>query len=225
MGKSKDLADLGDFGGVVHSVDADGNVVLRHDNTSADSRLSVQQTDQRLDLGSYWEAGVAQYSYINTTNAAGTNAQSLQLRTGGTTRMTIDASGRVTMPYQPYARASCSTVTSATQRIPLNSHNAYRGGMSIDNTNNRITVPASGAYVMGYAHLGNSGSGNTQIEIRINGASEHGTRIQTTGNNNDNGSSQWIKELSANDYIEFWCIQGAAHGNSSYNSMWAYLLG
>ena len=212
MGKSHDLATLTD-----DSVTFDAGGTF-----TAVKAASTQYTDfELLDTTNNYawimsNRGTSPASFeILTRDASNTYTQPLK----------IDASGRVTMPYQPYARASSSTTTSATQRIPLNSHNAYRGGMSIDNTNNRINVPVSGAYVIGYSHLGNSGSGNTQIEIRINGTSEHGTRIQTTGSNNDNGSTQWIKELSANDYIEFWCIQGAAHGNSSYNSMWAYLIG
>ena len=213
MGKSHDLATLKDDGGKFGSASDD----VTFFGTSG----TLLSTDTHISHNIYW--GGSDWATINSA------VPSSSMRLGGgsdnefrfmnaaagsnsmTTRLTIDASGRVTMPYQPYARASCSTVTSATQRIPLNSHNAYRGGMSIDNTNNRINVPVSGAYVMGYAYLGNYGSGATQIEIRINGTSEHGTRIQTTGNDNDNGSSQWIKELSANDYIEFWCIQDVRH--------------
>jgi len=129
----------------------------------------------------------------------------------------------IKLPHQPYAQASCGTVS--TGKIPLNANNAYRGGMTIDNTNNRFNVPVSGAYVIGYHHLGNSGSGACQVSIRVNGADVPGSRTQDTNSSNDSFGTQVIRPLSAGDYIEFWAIQNYVHGNPEYNSMWAYLLG
>ena len=162
--------------------------------------------------------------------AKGYNGSNTKLKFGngnnGNEYMGIDDSGRVTMPYQPYARASSTTTQGATNAIPLNSNASYnysRGGITI--SGNRFTVPVAGAYVIGYHHLGNSGSGACQIEIRHNGSYIPGTRTQDTNSSNDSFGTQTIKELNASDYIEFWVIQGASHGNQDYNSMWIWLLG
>jgi hypothetical protein len=137
--------------------------------------------------------------------------------------MYVHEAGYVTMPLQPYAQASSSAVS--TGKIPLDSFNAYRGGLSIDNGNQRFNIPVAGAYVIGYHHLGNSGSGACQVEIRVNGTAVSGSRTQDTNSSNDSFGTQIIRVLAANDYIEFWVISGATHGNNLYNSMWAYLIG
>ena len=64
MSKTTNLSALSD---VVDSVDSNGNIILRKDNGTYNSTLTVQQTDQRIDIGSYWEAGVDQCSYIIKT--------------------------------------------------------------------------------------------------------------------------------------------------------------
>jgi hypothetical protein len=135
-----------------------------------------------------------------------------------------NSSGLVVKPYQPFAQASCNT-TITNGKILLNANNAYRGGMSIDNTNNRVNVPVGGVYVIGYHHLGNSGTGDCQIEIRINGTAIQGSATQDTNSSNDSFGSQIVRVLAAGDYIEWWVIQNTSHGNSHYNSMWAFLLG
>ena len=146
---------------------------------------------------------------------------------GGTFKTVLEMTtdGHLLTPFNPYATASCATTTSATSIIPLNSSNMVRGGMSIDNTNNRIIVPVGGAYIVGYQHLGNSGSGNCQVNIRKNGATIWNSYNQETASANDSFSKQIIVEMSANDYFDFVVNQGAVHGNAQYNIMYAYLLG
>jgi len=140
-----------------------------------------------------------------------------------TVRMEIDSSGRVKMPYQPYARASCSSFVSATNAISLNEYNLSRGGITISGS--RFTVPVAGAYVIGYHHLGNSGSGACQVEIRVNNTDISGTKTQDTNSSNDSFGTQTVRELSASDYVEFFVYQGTTHNNQDYNSMWIWLLG
>jgi hypothetical protein len=137
--------------------------------------------------------------------------------------MRIDSSGRVTKPSHPYASASCATVTSASTIIPLNAYNVYNGGMNIDNTNQRFTVPVAGQYVVGFHHL--SELVNTQVQIRKNGVAISGLLTQATVSGNGIFSAKSITALAANDYIEFRCANGRIHGNSQYNSMYVYLIG
>jgi hypothetical protein len=47
------------------------------------ARIAVQNTDQRTIIGSYWRAGVGQYSVIQATNAAETTSQGLAINPAG----------------------------------------------------------------------------------------------------------------------------------------------
>jgi hypothetical protein len=137
-------------------------------------------------------------------------------------RMVIDSSGRVMMPQQPYARGSAGS-NSGVGQVGIDTYITSRGGMVT--TSNRFTVPVSGAYGVGYHHLGNSGSGACVVYIRKNGAKISGTLTQDVNSGNDSFGSSTIVELAANDYIDFYCQAGSIHGNSDYNSMWIWLIG
>jgi hypothetical protein len=57
--------------------------IREDDGTDYRARAVVQASDQRLVLGSHWQAGVAQYSYVQATNDAETGAQNLLLNPDG----------------------------------------------------------------------------------------------------------------------------------------------
>jgi hypothetical protein len=58
--------------------------------------LAVQQSDQVLTMGSYWQAGVGQNSYINSSQSTSrTNASNLFFQTGGVNRFLIEGNGNV----------------------------------------------------------------------------------------------------------------------------------
>ena len=161
----------------------------------------------------------------NVANGSEAGALLFGTRSSGsvTERMRIDSSGRVTKPYHPYASASSSSVTSTNNIIPLNAYNVYNGGMNIDNTNQRFTVPIAGHYVIGYHHL--SEVNGTDLIVRKNGSNINGLRTQAQVSSNGNFSAQGILALAANDYIDFRVHWGRTHGNASYNSMYVYLIG
>jgi hypothetical protein len=56
-------------------------------------KVVVDNADQRLVLGSYFEGGVGQYSFISSTNNAETGDSDLLLRTGTTERARISSTG------------------------------------------------------------------------------------------------------------------------------------
>jgi hypothetical protein len=59
-------------------------------------KVVVDNADQRLVLGAYYEAGVGQYAFISSTNNAETGGLDLRFRTGTDERMTIaSTSGNV----------------------------------------------------------------------------------------------------------------------------------
>ena len=154
--------------GVTHRGNARSNVLrLMRDGTSAVSFAGLADFD--LDQ---WE----------TSGVASRTSMTLKLGHGNLpdTRdvMAWRSDGVVTMPYQPYANASSSSGTAATAGIPLNQNGRSRGGLTI--SGNRMTVPVAGAYVIGYQHLGNSGSGPFQMAIRVNNTEIPGSRMQDT---------------------------------------------
>lgn len=130
-------------------------------------------------------------------------------------------SGYAKHPNTPYFQGSYNTVTSG--QVVMNTYVSY--SKVTHNSAGRITVPTSGLYFIWHNGLGNGGSGSCQTEIRHNGSAIGGSRQQDTGNSNDNFCVNIIKPLSANDYIEFWVIQGAAHGNADYNSCGLFYIG
>lgn len=90
----------------------------------------VDMTDQRLVLGSYFEPGVGQHSFISSTNNAETGNSPLLFRTGTTERMRIDSGGAVNI----------GTATSV--------------------TDTRLTVQSTGDFSPGISVRGNANAGN-----------------------------------------------------------------
>ena len=159
--------------------------------------------------------------------SAQTNLKFNQVGSDGTrTAMEIDSGkGRVLMPNQPFGVASSNAAATATSKIQLTSNMVSRGGLGIDSGTERMTVPVAGAYFIGYHHLSENPS--SQVEIRINGVAQGGSRTQGPNGAGSNHSitSFIIRELSANDYVEWWCVSGKTHSNNNYNSMVVTFLG
>lgn len=141
------------------------------------------------------------------------NAGMLQFETatsggvGTTSRLTIDAAGRVTMPYQPafHARAEgIYTVSGNTNNLTFDGTFLNRGSMYSTSTN-RMTAPIAGTYWIHFEGLIHSNERDT-VDIRFY---KNGGQTQTaTIYQVDYGSSYRkvtmtsIIDLSANDYID-----------------------
>ena len=147
--------------------------------------------------------------------------------TGGTTALTIDSTGRVLKPVIPYGQASCNVAIASVNKVQLTSNIITGGGLTVDQTNERMIVPVSGLYRLGFTHLVDGGiTANTTVNIRRNGTVIQGSHGQTTANSEyGHLSTNIIQVLSANDYIEWFCIAGQTHNNANYNNMYVYLLG
>ena len=72
-----------------------GNAFVQNTSGQTVGKVVVDSVDNRLVLGSYFEAGIGQYSFISSTDNAETGNIPLLFRTGTTERMRIDASGNV----------------------------------------------------------------------------------------------------------------------------------
>jgi hypothetical protein len=72
-----------------------GNAFVQNTSGQTTGKVVVDSADNRLVLGSYFEAGVGQYSFISSTDNAETGNIPLLFRTGTTERLRIDSSGNV----------------------------------------------------------------------------------------------------------------------------------
>ena len=142
-----------------------------------------------------------------------------------TTGLEIDNSGYVKKPNQPYAYASSQSKATATNKIQLDFGHASGGGLTIDQTNERMTVPVAGLYVIGFTQLTDVAA-YVECYIKINGTIISGSRAQTgTSHQYGEFGTTIIIQLQANDYAEFWCGAGTTHNNVGYNIHYVYLLG
>lgn len=204
MGKSKELATLTDDGGKLGDASPD-TIFFGTSGTllSSDTHIShniywggsdwatisgsTPSSSMRLGGGSDNE-----FRFMNA--AAGSNSM--------TTRMTIDASGRVTTPSQPHISGSPFGPAANTGDAVNFATNKSRGTLSF--SNNRVTVPVDGVYLIIFQTIRSRQSGRTDSSIRINGAVYCSSL--TAYNADDFGSQTNVASvsLSANDYIQFY---------------------
>jgi hypothetical protein len=126
--------------------------------------------------------------------------QSLALATGGTQRLIVDASGRVTMPYQPafyaYGGGFQNTTNSVVQFTTVHTNR----GSCYNNSTYRFTAPVTGAYAFHYAAMTDGGGYNRYV-IRVNGTAVGGTMFASS-DAYENFSGHWILQLNTNDYVD-----------------------
>ena len=150
----------------------------------------------------------------------------IQDHANSNTAITIDSAGRVLKPVIPYGQASSGVVTNAGSIIQLTANVISGGGITVDQTNERMIVPVAGLYAIGFSQLTDSTSANTEVYMRKNGTRILGTSSQThAGNDYDNLSCHFLITLAANDYIDWYVNAGVTHNNTGYNSHYVYLLG
>ena len=214
MGKSKELAELGDV-----VTQSGGNVGIGS-NPTASSKVLVTHSGSTFDAVRVNSDTVTDNTgiYLRTTGTAGISfgsTSSLAFFGGGaglTERMRIDASGRVTMPYQPCFMAQYTNnpnVTSGWKTYNLGigvaSHARWNVGGHYSTSTGRFTAPVTGYYQFDMSLCAVYPAPQTNylsVELWVNGG-----RYAFTGWNNK--ASGYYKEaetfvipLNAGDYVE-----------------------
>jgi hypothetical protein len=143
-------------------------------------KVTVDNVDNRLILGSYYQAGVGQNSFISSTNNAETGNVALLFNTGTTERMRISDTGNVgigtTSPSSQLTVGANPPAAGAIAAVGAN------GGISLalsDNVNNSLYVRHVGGG--SGAILGTDAGGAMRFATGGNTATEERMRISSTG--------------------------------------------
>tara|TARA_B100000035_G_scaffold276902_1_gene254869 strand:- start:68 stop:835 length:768 start_codon:yes stop_codon:yes gene_type:complete len=247
MGKSKDLATgetrfvntagdtmtghLGVGGDPVPSASNYNNAVIHARQAGSSSvgsqlRLTTGATGHAAGDGSFISQWADSGLYITNQESA-----HIAFSTGGSERARIDASGRVTTPYQPgwhgtHSDAYSSSYSAGQAHNMQSSLEKYNVGNHFDYTNNRFTCPITGYYLLyGWDICIDSSSvynvGNA-IGCWKNTYSGANRLVSIYRQYNRGYSFTGTAYLAANDYVTFGNSEssigaGAYYGSHSYS--------
>ena len=188
-------------------------------------------------ITSYTDGSGAESMYIGGADTVNLHTGTNHGLTGGTTRLAIDGSGRMTLPYQPSFGARGLSSSSTQQDLVFTAirHNV---GNHYSNSTGRFTCPVAGTYLFGWTNIGYNTNDVYRYYIRVNGSSNiSGTgndthlRIDTGATGSEygtNGMFVWPVQLSANDYVNIYYYSDGGTGTytgSDYPQFWGHLLG
>ena len=226
MGKSHDLATLKGGGTIDGEIDVTSGGYTARGLALPDVGTSIGSMQLGYDGSNgvvrTWMSSPIKYQTYGTH----------QFETTGTTRMTIDASGRVTMPYQPAFRAKSTntgwtTLTANTWVTAALETEEYDQGSNYNTTNYRFTAPIAGLYqltLLIYARIQNGGrtSSSNYWSARFgkNGNTQGGHCIVgyfSDGEWDNTCTLTSTLDLSANDYIEVY-VRGHGYNAEYYRA-------
>ena len=195
----------------------------------------------------YWNGSST--SFQDTTRGSTTirlnenNAGILQFETatsggvGTASRLTIDASGRVTTPYQPVFRARLgSTIANPNGQVITFTVSELDTGNNYNTSNSRYTAPVAGKYFFGvrfYAAIRSGGLRVLHNNWRVNGSNILDATMGG-GTGGDGGYSSHptlndtcILSLNANDCVDFYLSSRSSTGNFDLENgyFYGYLIG
>ena len=230
MGKSHDLATLKDDGGRLGASSSDtvffgtrgtllsSDTHISHNlywNGSAWTAIDSSEPSSTIRLGS--DSGTSNEIKFQQS-AAGSNNTIL-------TRMTIDASGRVTMPYQPaFLAYNAPSISASNYRIY--SQTLCNIGSAYSTSNGRFTAPVAGRYLFAFSDLITTPSTSTYAWTRpyLNGShytiTVH-TSYQSSRSYEPLGAT-YIADMDAGDYMQLYT---GISGSSTYAGQYTWFSG
>ena len=195
--------------------------ILKVGPVNSTETISVQSTDGGAEtiMQSVSGSDSRMGSSLNTP---------LNLITNNVSRMTIDTSGRVTMPYQPMFSANraglgyVNNINSNIDFIPI-----VNQGNHWNTSTHTFTCPAAGKYWVSVFNLNytavNSGPSYIQIN-KNNGVVFSAYADSPSGTNYHSSSASGVLDCAANDTITFFSPSGVVYGDT-YCGATVYLIG
>lgn len=158
-----------------------------------------------------------------------TTAQPITFNVGGTLRMTIDTSGRVTKPYQPAftAKGLAAQTTYTRNQVVVFNTAPLNIGSGYNIANGRFTAPVAGTYAFAFQIYLNPGNTNAPLAFYKNGTLEI-FFLQNAALNGIGLST--IISLAASDYVEVRVRDVASataviFGGADHTQFTGYLIG
>lgn len=190
-------------------VEGGSNTQMRVSSTGAEANLT-------LNGGSYAQIN----NTTGTLYVTNDTASDIEMRTASTTRLKVDASGRVTMPYQPMFSGYNAD---GTQTLTRNIHwTAYTNvGNHMATSTGVFTCPVAGKYFCSFSSLSQASSGQ-EIAVLQNGA--FNLRMWDDGTDWEQHAGAGILDCSANDTLEFYSNGRLVHGGA-YTFASIHLIG
>ena len=134
-----------------------------------------------------------------TFNITAVDAAELKLSTLSVGRLSIDSSGRITTPYQPYIMGSPTNTTGS----GIANYFAVKSSRGLSWSSDRITVPVAGVYAISFNTICDNSSTRVDTEIKINGANFLMALSEDATTGFHQRSISIMVNLAANDYIQF----------------------
>ena len=149
--------------------------------------------------------------------------------------MTIDTSGRVTMPNQPsflMKRYSGGATSISNNTVWTFDEALTNVGGYADISNGRFTAPVAGNYCFMWHNIGENSSAVYRSFIRLNASSTWGTgsyRLESRNYHSSgypNASAQVVVPLAASDYVDIYVTGGNIYSDQT-NGAWfcGFLIG
>lgn len=164
------------------------------------------------------------YPGPNSTSIELSATSSILFKTNGSTRLTIDSSGRLLTPNQVYfyARANSGTTTSGSN-LPFSIVD-YNIGNGYNSSNYTFTAPVAGVYNISYQFFSNPNGGGG-IDLHLNGVLTQRSGREGTENYYEGFSNCINKYLNVGDTLALYVYSGTVHYNTPFSHFSAYLLG
>ena len=191
MGKSHDLATLKNGGTIDGALTVDGAIESLKDAYGEGGHLTLRADptyNYRFNVDNYQDS-LRVFKEDDATSA------------NGAVYMTIDASGRVTMPYQLHIEG---TPNNSGGNGVANAFYTRNTPVGLSFSNSRITAPIAGRYLVCWNTIADSGSGRVDTYIYINGTAVINSMQESNHTAYRFRGSAHVFNLAANDYIQFY---------------------
>jgi len=154
----------------------------------------------------------------------------------GITRMTINSSGMVTMPYQPAFQAFGIVPSAVNNTFPVRLPNTYVNRGNVYNTSTGyFTAPTNGCYLFHWSFLSSNVNDVYRFFLRKNGVTvgDLQLRVDTGATGSEYGTNAnrvWMLELVQGDTIAIAFVSDGGNafyngGGDEYSSFGGYLIG